>query len=686
MKNKKRLGKIWLWTGLALAGICYFPLIGAFFEQDEWSAFGRYFASKSILADSFTLYRTHYAPLSNLMFNIQAKLFGIDFGPFAIWSILGHLFVVILAYLVFWKVFKDKLYALLATLIFALGAPGYQATTWIAASTGTHWASFFGLLAIYISLIWAEKNHPRGWLVYFFGVSASILISLLFKEITIALFAVIPVTFYLYGDRIFSRKYFSLGILAVGAVYLLFRIAIIWYSPVVTKGNDLVTQTQSIEEVGLNTVILPVNTLIQSVIPPRQINNAIEIICDRVLPEGLASEGEIILGGSILAFLLFSCLVMRIWRIHNGRMIGRGIIYGYIFVIINSFVYAFSPGRTGRMVFVDSRNLYFPSVGTAIILTSIIYVIAKRRKLLAAAVALVFVGVNVFWLEKEIGAAVEKGEVRERILITMREEHPDLPDKAIIYTESDVSYYGLDEGERILPFQSGFGHTALVWYTQTENYPKEFLDVRERFLWGITEEGYKEAEGRGFGYFRDFEKMVQALDTNNLGEGAVIAYRYDSEERKVYDITGEVRGRIRGYRVKKKEVERGELIYLPSANAVDFGKAIDGKRETWWNSKVAYMFPQEIAVDLGKERKVAEIRIDSNGNKDQDKVGYRVSRSVDGEEWSEVFYSKRHPPDQRGLAKIYIDPEPGRYLKIEQVGSHQHADWVIYELTIYEAV
>ena len=112
---------------------------------------------------------------------------------------------------------------------------------------------------------------------------------------------------------------------------------------------------------------------------------------------------------------------------------------------------------------------------------------------------------------------------------------------------------------------------------------------------------------------------------------------------------------------------------------------VDGKKETFWSSKLAYLNPQDIVVEFNRNFKVALIRIDTNKNPDQKQTNYHVLTSVDGKSWQEVFYSRSIMPDEDGFMNIYFRIDDVRYLKINQIGRHEYAPWVINELEIYEA-
>ena len=66
-----------------------------------------------------------------------------------------------------------------------------------------------------------------------------------------------------------------------------------------------------------------------------------------------------------------------------------------------------------------------------------------------------------------------------------------------------------------------------------------------RYLWDIVEQGYRQIGNRGFGYFRDFNLLKDALKDNNLSSSNVVAYNYISGDNKLVNITDEIRQKLK---------------------------------------------------------------------------------------------------------------------------------------------
>ena len=220
-------------------------------------------------------------------------------------------------------------------------------------------------------------------------------------------------------------------------------------------------------------------------------------------------------------------------------------LIGLFFVILNSFVYALSPERPDPVPIIDSRNLYFPAIGSSLMLVSLFSLVFNKNKKMIIFFVSAFVTLNIFWLRWEINSLVSVAQVRKTILVQIKEENQKLPDRVIFYVESDKSYYGMPETEHIMPFQTNFGLNLFTWYAPTESFPSGFVDENYRFfLSALTEEGYREIGLRGFGYFRSFEFLKQAVQDNHLSSDFVIAYRYNSGTGLLENISGEIRQKL----------------------------------------------------------------------------------------------------------------------------------------------
>jgi len=69
--------------------------------------------------------------------------------------------------------------------------------------------------------------------------------------------------------------------------------------------------------------------------------------------------------------------------------------------------------------------------------------------------------------------------------------------------------------------------------------PQGFFE--NRLLWKITDQGYQKINGRGFGYFRDLDKLKVVVEVNKLSRESVIAYSWNSKTEALIDNSQEIR-------------------------------------------------------------------------------------------------------------------------------------------------
>lgn len=682
---------------LVLLLISYWKVFWSYFQQDEWLVFGdllsqidKNWLTYFILAFKPTL--GHYVPLTYIVTYIFFHLFALNYLAYITFSLSLHFIVTILLYIFCRLLIGNRILTLFIAALFVVADAGYQATTWPVADINTHGASIFGLLAM-IFLLKFIKNESLKEKKFLYLSIISLYISLLFKEITICLFATFPLLIYskeglLKGSKIL----YSLIVIFAGAVYILLRLGII-LTPVSGSSGLLASHTQSQQEIIYNFISSPVKSMTQSIIPPEQLR-LISYSISSFLPKDWTGEKDTTKfdlfvegnGIEILSFLFFGILSAAVIFviIRNRKLnISKVIVFAYLFIIFNSFVFAFSAERTGIISIIDSRNLYFISIGSNILLALLLSQFFSKKILFAYLLMGFIFALNIFWLNFHLTSLASTGEIRLRILDQIKKDNSNIPKKIIFYIESNKSYYGLPDDKRILPFQSGFGQVLLVTLNKTANFPKEFF--ANKFLWPIIDQGYKQIDGRGFGYFRDFESLSKTIQKNPDLLSGTKSYSFDSSQNKIDNITEEVKGRLEGYLAKKESLS-SDFTISASDNIKDSFLMMDNDLLTYWDSKHPYNPSQYIKITLSEPKKIAQLQIKSGNNKDQNQVGYQVFLSNDDKVYYSVFKALKYPPNDLGTADIYFKPQLAKFIKLVQIGNHPFASWIINEISVYKVV
>lgn len=512
---------------LGLISWLYLPLVRSYFQHDEIRALGTFITTNATPSQSiitaFYPNRAHYVPLHHLVFALYVSVFKLNFEAYALLSIASHLAVTVGVYFLADVVFKNKIQSLAVAGLFGTFAAIHQATTWPLADINVHGAALFAV----ISLICWFKGKPNSALVY-------LLISLLFKEIAIGFF-VIYLWLALKGKQKTKRETVSkVGI--VGGLYGALR-ALMLFAPQAHVDDQVVFESQSVSEVVKNLLNFPSKIIAQTLIPA----NYQIVIFKRLaayLPMKLTglpgtTAFDLFIENKVLhyfAIAVLASVVVLWWQTRKRGKNSFVLAFSLAFVIVNSLIYVFSPARGGVIPVVDSRNLYLPAVGFALFIVAVVDQILTtqaNKVLLVAGLVLV----NSYWLQRAVGDIAQVGLERKQILQRISSDYPTLPLNVIVLAESDSAYYGLPEAERTLPFQTNFGYNLLLWYSQVQYVPKDFLS-NPNFLYKLTDQQYLEVGDYAYGYFYDRAKLREFLVLNKLDLNAVtvVSYYYDSKQ------------------------------------------------------------------------------------------------------------------------------------------------------------
>lgn len=533
---------------LTITLLSYFKIINGFFQQDEWFGYSEYILRRGFGFDGLLKYFfapsvVHYTPFTLAILYSNLSLLGMNYFPHAIISLILHVIVVFLVYLLSKELMKSKFYAGIVTIVFASFSSGQQATSWVMADIGTHGSTIFGILSIIFFLNFLKnKNNKKFILSLIF-----LLISLLFKEITVGLLLVM--IYLLWSNKSFKRaeklKY-TKKIMFGGLIYVLTRILMI---PMVSNQQGdagLVLESQSKIKLLYDFVTIPIKAVSQSIIPIEIMRSLAEFIA-RLFPQKISNEVgspafEVFVVKRVMeAVSLVISFMIAFWIIIKKNRSSISTL-GLIWIIINSFIFAFSPQRNGITSVIDSRNLYFVSIGAALIVTTVFSQVRKSNDFKSLIFLLIILIPNLFFLNRNLDNFVKLGTLRKNILNNITTISPDLPSKVVIFTQSNQPYYGLPIETKIMPFQSGFGQTLLAWYYPKENFPKEFF--MNKFLWEIDSQEYKEVGDVGFGYYRDLDLLIKTVKQYNLPNESVIAFSWDGNKNMLRDISEEIRVKI----------------------------------------------------------------------------------------------------------------------------------------------
>jgi glucosylceramidase len=123
---------------------------------------------------------------------------------------------------------------------------------------------------------------------------------------------------------------------------------------------------------------------------------------------------------------------------------------------------------------------------------------------------------------------------------------------------------------------------------------------------------------------------------------------------------------------------RGMTATSPAA-PTDTAKAIDDDATTRWTTGSSQQPGQHLSLDLGRANTVRRLVLDSGTDVADFPVGYQISTSADGVEWSRPVASGR---GQGQLTVIDLPATRSRYLRVTQTSTSAQW-WTVADLRVY---
>lgn len=556
--------------------LTFYRLPQTFFQQDEWRAFGIIAISEQNFWGSLKMllpktFFEHFNIATFLIEYFQYQIFRMNFSAFAFISLFFHFLNALLIYYLVLIISQRKILSLITSLIFITNSLSHQATTWISTSTSTQGATIFSLIALILFFKYLKSKQEK--IIFLFLSFLSFFTSLTFKENSIFLFIFLPIFWYFFAkEKTFPQfKKIILPLFFVFFLYMILRGLFLFNnfdgeSVGFRMETGVKTVQTSVSSYIYRVVALPFKALPQSIFTTLFLMTLSSKMILLAYPHWLvASDGapnpyvvesvafdyiSFIL--SILIFI-FSFFIYKQFLKSADKKGIQLLKFSLAFIVVSYFPFIFIPGRGGFISIAEPRNLYFPSIGSSLFLAlSIVSTSSwlsqkikfKQVFLITGVLVLILISVHIKNIWRDLKTLEERSITRKSILEKFTSLYPALQEKVVFYTESDTAYYGLEE--KILPFQSGFGRTLLVWYYSHGEKIPYCLFKNDWLYHQNKDEGYQYCQGKGFGYFRKLDSLKIALKENNLSPENVIAFSWDSKNKIFTEITPQIRKRLKG--------------------------------------------------------------------------------------------------------------------------------------------
>lgn len=245
------------------------------------------------------------------------------------------------------------------------------------------------------------------------------------------------------------------------------------------------------------------------------------------------------------------------------------------------------------------------------------------------------------------------GEVRKAAIRALA----DWPDAAPMERLRQVSIESADEAHRVL---------ALRGYARQ-------LAMPSRRPMAETLRLYREAFGLARG---DAERRSLLLGLGEVvhPEALALAREFISQESLRDDA---VRAAVRIL----KGLQGASISPAASHTSASEGlsHAIDGNRATRWTTGRPQQGDEWFEIDLGYQTDISEIVLDAGDTGNDSPAHYRVFISSDRTQWGDPVLEGR---SQGKVLTLKVPPTPGRYIRIEQLGTSGGMYWSIAELQV----
>lgn len=546
--------------------VTYYPLFNSYFEQDEWAVFAdmTVFGSLSFSEKLRFLFRSssmlsHMIPISMVVSFILNSLYGLTFSSYAATSVVLHTLNSILVFAVSYRLTKRILIALSTGLLFGIHNLSSQAVTWLAASLGAQLSTIFFLVSLLLYQEYLIKKRS-----YLFVASVLVFIcSLLSKETTLPLLIVypliylaqkkIPLNIYrLIADNEIRKTLWYVG--SIGALFLgKYILSIINPHPhPAVVGSKAAFEWTYI----LKLFMYPLEAVSQALDPGGVIfTTSKRIIAQEYAWMYTSAPSEKIaetMGADLISLLFSAVLLLTVGLLYFWSWIRYPSLKKLIALSLGSLILFFVATLSyvplpKFTAFLEPRYYYTPQLFMAFWVITTLTIGMKSIR--PSWIRVTGIGMIVFLLVYANYRGIQ-GDLSRKVHIAG--ERKQIISKLVhlnekLYPSANV-FYITGEGEDYLipglkiPFQSGFGNVLMVIYRDDLNLPAGMFD--DGYLYQLDDQGYREVEGHGFGYYYVYADLENAYHNKEFPLSALHAYSWEEERGQFNDITETIRSQL----------------------------------------------------------------------------------------------------------------------------------------------
>lgn len=551
-----RIKTIWLVPfivfGLFLAVILSF----SYFQQDEWHAFG---VIQSYGFEYVTGGKSLFASLLSDRIGARAityglfKIFDANPVPYGIFAAIVHLLNSFLIFQLAHKITKNKTIAALASLFFMINSVGSQAYSWFGTMAGSATSVTFILLSLifYFNFL-SKRKYIDNFLSLLF-----LWVSFLFKEVGYFLFIVYPLLWFIYVKNK-SLKLFikdNLLVFIYGVVITVFLVQSVLFIPGI-RANYIVPQASGFVKVFMHLILYPLEGISQVILPSSVVFDSASLLTRFIKPSLQENTPSfdlyyttvmaeyVSVAMSIMLIIILIIIYKKFVRTASENL--RLLFLGSTPILIFSFLPYVAIDKFDA--YLDLRHYYSTSIGAALLVGIIACCLfssfqkIKKRKILFLAFIFLFFYHGLFLVKDKISQLLISRE-RINIISEVKKIAPTLPSKTVFFVTGDSpGYYALPELK--VPFQSGFGQVLMTLYAKDNPVysllfkEKTYWDTADGgFLYDTLSQGYREINGKGFGYYYNRKDLERAINEKLFNKESVVSLFYNSDEKKIRKLT-----------------------------------------------------------------------------------------------------------------------------------------------------
>lgn len=547
----------------------YKDLPKLYFYNDEWiqlaiiKVYGPFSVLRSASVPALLLGK--YRVLGSLLNDVFYYYFTGSVLPFVIFGYVFHIANTLLLYFLTFRLSKSRAVSFIAGLFFATAAISHQALSWPAVTPQTVGTLTCSLVSVFAFLeFWDTKK--KIYLVISLFIAY---IGYLLKPSGFSLFLVLVGIPFIYQDKHLNIRMLPKKIwIAISSIIALGIYKVLEYFGFTLQ--DLIhgnvshpDQLRQFVTVLINCIVYPFVTLTHMLITFRYMLRMTHVIEGYYsVLQGMAFAGFVdeILAQTVIADLVSvfvsTLLLVFFWWVYRRCSKPEKKLFLFAgFYYVASFIPVALSLLQRNVSYIESRYLYMTLPGFAIMaglgVKAILTAVRKTDTWYSRYVLYfcflcigLFTYKQIITIQTEVAVLVRQGDDIRNLLGEFKRLRPVLPDRPVVFLDSDSSYYF---GVKV-PLQLGPGFMLQIVYYDTGIIPGEFIAPppesanKYPYLYNFFDQGYRTSGNRGFGYFWDIQKLTELYKSDPaLSVNQIIGFYYVSSQRKLIDTTDKIR-------------------------------------------------------------------------------------------------------------------------------------------------